>query len=129
MPRTAAPLTFDPGTGPRGYSRAVRVGSAIHVSGITSLQRDRTVAHPGDPAGQARFILARIEEALDELGASLADVVRIRTYVADMSRWRQVQEVLDEVFASILPAATIVGAQLAYPDLLVEIEADAIVED
>lgn len=103
-----------------GYSRAVRVGPCVAVSGTTA---------PGDTiAEQAREALRRIETALIEAGASLSDVVRTRMYVTDISRWREVGAVHAEVFGQIRPAATMVEVSaLISPELMVEIEADAYV--
>ena len=101
-----------------GYSRAVRVGPVVAVSGTTA---------PGpDVATQTREVLRRIEAALNDAGAMLSDVVRTRIYVTDISRWREVAAVHAEVFGEIRPAATMVEvAALITPELLVEIEADA----
>jgi enamine deaminase RidA (YjgF/YER057c/UK114 family) len=106
-----------------GYSRAVRVGPHVAVAGTTG-------AGPADDiAAQARDALRRIEIALQQVGAALADVVRTRMYVTDISRWREVGAVHAEVFGEIRPAATMVEVSaLIAPDLLVEIEADAYVE-
>lgn len=103
-----------------GYSRAVRVGPHVAVAGTTG-------PGPADDIGaQTREALRRIETALSQAGATLADVVRTRIYVTDISRWREVAEVHAEVFGDIRPAATMVEASaLIAPDLLVEIEADA----
>lgn len=101
-----------------GYSRAVRVGPCIAVSGTTA---------PGDDIGsQTREVLRRIEVALTEAGAALGDVIRTRSYVTDIARWREVAAVHAEVFGQIRPASTMVEvAALIEPGLLVEIEADA----
>ncbi len=103
-----------------GYSRAVRVGPHVVVAGTTA---------PGATiTDQAREALRRIETALTEAGASLADVVRTRTFVTDISRWREVGAVHAEVFADIRPVTTMVEVSaLIAPDLMVEIEADAYV--
>jgi enamine deaminase RidA (YjgF/YER057c/UK114 family) len=103
-----------------GYSRAVRVGPLVVVSGTTAL------AASGGIAEQSRDALRRIEVALVEAGAALSDVVRTRIYVTDISRWREVAAVHAEVFYQIRPAATMVEvAALIEPGLLVEIEVDA----
>lgn len=101
-----------------GYSRAVRVGPCVAVSGTTA---------PGEDIGaQTREVLRRVEVALLEAGAALSDVVRTRVYVTDIARWRDVAAVHAEVFGQIRPAATMVEvAALIEPGLLVEIEADA----
>ena len=104
-----------------GYSRAVRVGPHVAVAGTTG-SGDGLVA-------QTRDALHRIEIALGQAGATLADVVRTRIYVTDISRWREVGDVHARVFGDIRPAATMVEVSaLIAPDLLVEIEADAYVE-
>lgn len=105
-----------------GYARAVRVGPHVWVAGTTG------TGPAGDIAAQARDALRRIEIALRQAGAELADVVRTRIYVTDISRWREVGAVHAEVFGAIRPAATMVEvAALIAPELLVEIEADAYV--
>ena len=105
-----------------GYSRAVRTGPYIVVAGTTAA---------GDGiAAQAREILRRIDIALQQAGASLADVVRTRMYVTDISLWQEVASVHAEVFGEIRPVATMVEVSaLISPDLLVEIEVDAYRED
>jgi len=103
-----------------GYSRAVRVGPLVTVSGTTA------PAASDDIGEQTREVLRRIEIALVEAGVALGDVVRTRIYVTDISRWREVAAVHAEVFGEIRPAATMVEvAALIEPGLLVEIEADA----
>lgn len=104
-----------------GYSRAVRIGPHVAVSGTTGAG--------DDIATQTRDCLRRIEIALGDAGATLGDVVRTRIYVTDISRWREVGEVHAQVFGEIRPAATMVEVSaLIAPDLLVEIEADAYVD-
>jgi enamine deaminase RidA (YjgF/YER057c/UK114 family) len=105
-----------------GYSRAVRVGPHVAVAGTTG------AGPAGDIAAQTRDALRRIETALHQAGATLADVVRTRIYVTDISRWREVGVVHAQVFGEIRPAATMLAVSaLIAPDLLVEIEADAYV--
>jgi enamine deaminase RidA (YjgF/YER057c/UK114 family) len=105
-----------------GYSRAVRVGPMIVVAGTTG--------HGEDIAEQTRNALRRIESALDDLDATMSDVVRTRIFVTDISRWREVGAVHAEFFGETRPAATMVEVSaLIEPELLVEIEADAYVED
>jgi enamine deaminase RidA (YjgF/YER057c/UK114 family) len=105
-----------------GYSRAVRVGPHVAVAGTTG------AGPAGDIAAQTRDALHRIEIALQQVGAALADVVRTRIYVTDMSRWREVGVVHAQIFGEIRPVATMVEVSgLIAPDLLVEIEADAYV--
>ncbi|BBX07269.1 RidA family protein [Mycolicibacterium aichiense] len=105
-----------------GYSRAGRIGPHVAVSGTTGAG--------DDVVAQTRNALQRIAAALDDLGASLSDVVRTRIYVTDISSWRAVGEVHAEFFGAIRPAATMVEVSaLIEPGLLVEIEADAYVGD
>jgi len=107
-----------------GYSRAVRVGDRVLVSGTTASGPEGPVG-VGDAAAQARFILDRIERALVELGATLRDVVRTRVFVQRIEDWEAVARVHGERFGAVRPANTLVQARLVHPDLLVEIEAEA----
>ena len=109
-----------------GYSRAVRIGDRILVSGTTAGGPDGIVGI-GDPTLQARFILDRIERALGELGATLRDVVRTRIFVRRIEDWEAVARVHGERFGEVRPANTLVQATLVHPDLLVEIEAEAVI--
>ena len=109
-----------------GYSRAVRVGDHIYVAGTTASGPEGAVA-PGDPAGQARFALDKIEKAIRDLGGSLGDVVRTRIFIARMADWEAVAEVHGERFGKIRPANTLVRADLVGGEFLVEIEAEAVV--
>jgi enamine deaminase RidA (YjgF/YER057c/UK114 family) len=109
------------------YSRAVRVGDVVHVSGTTAF-RDGLVQAPGDPYGQARLALEIIATALADCGAALTDVVRTRIYVTDITHWAEVGRAHGEVFGDVRPAATMVQVvALIDPGLLVEIEAEAVV--
>jgi len=109
-----------------GYSRAVEIGNIVVVAGTTAVDEHGTVVGT-TPGAQATFIYAKIERALREAGSSLSDVIRVRTFVTDISRWEEVARVQGEVFAGIRPAATLVQVSaLVRPDLFVEIEVDAI---
>lgn len=110
-----------------GYSRAVRVGDFVFVSGTTATADDGSVVGPGDPEAQARYILAKIERALDEAGARLADVVRTRIYLTNADDWEAVGRAHAAYFATVRPANTLVEVSRLVGDYLVEIEADAIV--
>jgi enamine deaminase RidA (YjgF/YER057c/UK114 family) len=112
-----------------GYSRAVRVGATVYVSGTTASDEQGTVQHHGDAGAQALYVLRKIERALNEAGGTLADVVRTRIYVRDMADWRAVAEAHGSVFGTIRPACTLVRAELIEPEMLVEIEAEAVIAD
>lgn len=109
-----------------GYSRAVRIGNIIEVSGTTSM-KDGNVHAPNDPEQQTRWILQIITESLGKLGASLEDVIRTRVFVTDVRHWEQIAKVHGELFSSIRPACSMVGVkELIEPGLVVEIEASAV---
>jgi enamine deaminase RidA (YjgF/YER057c/UK114 family) len=111
-----------------GYSRAVRIGNQVFVAGTTAVDEQNNLVGGADLYAQASFIWKKIERALAEAGATLKDVVRIRTFVIDISRWEDAARAQGEVFHDIRPAATLVQVTaLVRPDLLVEIEADAVI--
>ena len=109
-----------------GYARAVRVGNHIWVSGTTATDGEGTLIGKDDPAAQTRFVLGKIERALQQLGASLNDVVRTRVYVSDIAHSEPVARVNGEVFADIQPANTLVESKLVGSGYLVEVEAEAV---
>ena len=110
-----------------GYSRALRVGDAVFVSGTTAI-KDGALVGGGDAAAQTRQVLANIAWALDQAGATMGEVVRCRIYVTDIADWPAVGDELGKVFGSIRPANTLVAVSaLVDPAMLVEIEVDAII--
>ena len=111
-----------------GYSRAVRVGNHVWVAGTTATDETGQVVGAGDAAAQARYILQKIESALKEARASIADVVRTRMFVTDISQWEAIGRVHGEFFGVVRPAATMVQvAKLIDPAHMIEIEVDAVV--
>ena len=113
-----------------GYSRAVRVGPFISVAGTTAFGPDGTLIGAGDPYLQTKQALVNVGAALERAGASFAHVVRTRLFVTDISRWQEYGRAHGEIFGSIRPASSMLGVQgLVDPAMLVEVEADAIIDD
>ena len=111
-----------------GYSRAVRVGDRVWVSGTTAPDAAGAVVGIGDPAAQTRQVVANLRAALERAGARLEDVVRTRIYVTDIAQWEAVGRAHGEAFGAIRPASTMVEvARLIAPEIVVEIEADAVI--
>ncbi len=112
-----------------GYSRAVRVGNTIAVSGTVASDEQGKIIGKGDVYAQTVFVIRKIEAALGELGCSLSDVVRTRIYTTDISKWEDVARAHREFFAGIRPTNTMVQvAKLIAPEAMVEIEAEAIAD-
>jgi enamine deaminase RidA (YjgF/YER057c/UK114 family) len=110
-----------------GYARAVQAGDSVYVSGTTGTDPSGKILNPGDAAGQTTQAIRNIENALKRLGLGLDHVVRTRIYITQMDRWEEVAKVHGQFFGEIHPATALIGvARLVDPEMIVEIEADAV---
>ena len=113
-----------------GYSRACRVGNTVAVTGTAPMNQDGTLNSPGDLYGQTKRCLEIIADVLAQAGAGVDSVIRTRIFLTDMSRWKEAAKAHGEVFGAIKPATSFLGTSaLINPGWLVEIEADAVIED
>ncbi len=111
-----------------GYSRIVKVGNQVFVTGTTAVDDNGNIVGIGDVYKQTKFILSKIEKYLNEAGAKLSDIVRTRMFVVNITDWQEVGQAHNEFFSNIKPATTMVEvSSLIESDLLIEIEADAII--
>ena len=128
MPRRQTVTSGTPWEPVVGYARAVRLGNVIYVSGTTATDDSGAVVGRGDPYAQTRQALRNIERALVAAGAAMSDVVRTRVFVINIDQWKEIGRAHGEVFAAIRPATTMVEVRrLIDPDMLVEIEAEAVI--
>ena len=113
-----------------GYSRAVKIGNIIEVSGTIAVDDSGKPVGENNPYEQTKFIISKIEKSLVELGSSLSDVIRTRLYVTDISQWEEIGKAHGEFFGKIKPASTMVEVKgLISPEYLIEIEVSALTEE
>ncbi len=113
-----------------GYSRAVKIGNVVEVTGTVAVDDNNNTVAKGDAYGQARFILQKIQAVLEKAGGSLKDVVRTRMFVTDISRWEEYGKAHGEFFSVIKPCTSMIEVTgLIAPDYLIEIEATAILSE
>lgn len=112
-----------------GYSRAIRAGNVIEVAGTTASGPGGAIIAPGDLYEQTKYVIGVIKDAVEQLGGTVEDIVRTRVFLTDISRWEEAGRAHGEVFGEIQPASAFVGVKdLLHPDLLIEVEATAIVD-
>lgn len=113
-----------------GYSRAVKIGNTVEVTGTVAVDENSQLVGKGDAYAQTHFIIAKIEKILQQAGASLQDVVRTRMFVTDISRWEEYGKAHGEYFSTIKPCTSMIEIKgLIEPDYLIEIEATAIISE
>lgn len=113
-----------------GFSRAVRIGNMIAVTGTAAIAPNGSVASPGDVYGQAKRCLEIIKDVIEKAGGNLSDVIRTRILLTDMNAWKDAAKAHGEVFSEIQPACTFVEvSRFINPEWLIEIEADAVIEE
>ena len=113
-----------------GYSRAIRVGNVVHVSGTTATDQEGNLVGVGDARAQTSQALRNIQKALESVGARMEDVVRTRIYVTNIAKWEEVGRVHGEFFRQTLPVTSMIEVKsLINPQMLVEIEAEAIITE
>ena len=113
-----------------GYSRAVRVGDLIEVAGTSASAPGGRIVGVGDMYEQAKYCIEVIKDAIEQLGGTVEDVVRTRVFITDISLWEEAGRAHGEVFGEIQPASAFVGVnELLHPDLMIEVEATAIVRE
>ena len=112
-----------------GYSRAVKIGNTIEVTGTVSVDENNALVGDDDAYGQTKFIIEKIEKVLQRAGASLGDVVRTRMFVTDISRWEEYGKAHGEFFKDIRPCTSMIEVKgLIAPEYLIEIEATAVIQ-